>query len=194
MSASQLGFEQLFELERGLRSSIRADQQKAFEFFPEHLKQYAVYPDVIEASILRLLDFFKARSMERKLEMMRALESSIDTTLFAFNEDEAVRRLCALWEINDSLLRSLVLRWFALLGKSVSCSPNVYYRVGESLLSAIREEHMAAARCLEACLEVSDEAPRIFSVLKDKVLYRAQSSPTGKFRDILGLMCSKYTV
>lgn len=195
MSVSQLGFEQLFELERGLRSSIRIDQQKAFDFFPEHLKQYADYPDVLEASMLRLLDFFKARSMERRMDIIRALEIHIDNDILVFNGDEIIRRLAALWEINDSLLRSLVLRWFGLLRKAVGQSPDVYYRIGESLISPIREEYMAAIGALEACLGAVDEPSKILEILGDKVQWKAEGAPPeASYKRRLNDLFVKYAV
>jgi hypothetical protein len=133
--------------------------------------------------------------MERKLEMIRLLESHLFTDILIFNGDETVRRLSALWEINDRLLRSLVMRWFALLRRAVAQSPDVYYRIGESLISPVREEYMAAIGALEACLEAAEKPSRILEVLDDKIRWKAdEAPPDASYRQRLNGLFNRYAV
>jgi len=147
MSASHAGFERLLALERGLKSSLRTEQQKAILSIPSYLDDFKGLPEVIESCVLRIIDFFKVRSMERKVDMVCQLEklkSDLDTA--SCNGDEISRRLNQLWDINDSFLRAQILRWYRLLhGCCLSgCKIEIWYRIGRSLLADIREEFVEA--------------------------------------------------
>lgn len=144
MSASTLGFERLFELERGLRSTIRSDQQKALDRFPAFLAESHGCPDVLEAGLLRLLDFSKARSMERKLDLAGWAEAALAPLDFAtVSGDEVSRRLVAMWEVSDPLLRTVAVRWCTVLRTCVGRGPEIVYRLGQSLASPFPEESFA---------------------------------------------------
>lgn len=196
MSQSQLGFERLFELERGLRSSLKADQQKAFEKMPSMFHKYKDCPDVIEASVLRLIDFFKARSMERKLDIITFLERSLKTVTLVFNGDEAVRRLSVMWDINDPLMKSLIVRWFGLLCHSTGSNCQVQYRLGQSICSENREEYVAAIKCLAHILLAlqPEDSTNLMNSLCDAILWRiSQLSPESSYRAILINLMARVT-
>lgn len=185
MSQSQLGLERLFELERGLRSSLKVDQQKAFEKMPTMFNEYKNCPDVIEASVLRLIDFFKARSMERKLDIIAFLEKRLTVVTSLFNGEEAVRRLSVMWDINDPLMKSLIIRWFGLLCHSTGLNCQVQYRIGQSICSEAREEYVAAIKCLEQILHAvqPDEFAFLINSLCDPLLWRiSQLDPLSSHR------------
>lgn len=188
MSQSQLGFERLFELERGLRSSIKTDQQKAFEKMPQMFAEFKDCPDVIEASVLRTIDFFKARSMERKLEIITFLEKRLTIITSVFNGEEAIRRLSSMWDINDPLMKSLIIRWFTILCHSIAMNSQVQYRLGQSICSNIREEYVAAIKCLEQMMHIlqPENTSVLINGLCDPILWRiSQLNPESSYRPVL---------
>lgn len=177
MSASQAGFERLLALERGLKSSLRTEQRKAILSIPAYLDEFKGFPEVIESCILRVIDFFKVRSMERKFDIICQLEtikSDFDTV--TCNGDEIARRLNQLWDINDSLLRALILRWYRLLhGCCLSgCYIEVWYRIGRSLLADIREEFVEA---IETAIIFA--SPDFCDGISDAALSRICQQPAG---------------
>lgn len=112
MGSSQLALERLFELERGLRSSIREDQEKTLQSIPAFFDEFGDSQEAMMGLTLRLTDFFKSKGNERRLELTKFLELNCAKPLESLQEggEEFGRRLISLWETNDSLLKSLVLR------------------------------------------------------------------------------------
>lgn len=180
MSVSQLGFERLFELERGLRSSNRQHQEKAFEDFEQYFLEYKDHPEAIEGGVLRIVDFFKARSLERKFEIVQGFALMVCRVgELIFSPGETVRRLSALWEVPDPLLRALVITMFRILAASLRSEPEIQYRVLQSIQSPHREEHIASLDAWLACWKHVPEADRshLANCSCDSLLYRLESFP-----------------
>ncbi len=175
MSSSQLGFERLFELERGLRSTSKQDQLKALNKIPDFIEDWNSNADVIEACLLRVLDYFKARSMERKVETVQFVESTLTSIMriLKFKSSEIIKRLVAMWELEDPLMKTLVLRWIFVFQAQLANSPDIFYRVGQSLMSGIREEYTEAIRVYLSLASLTNNSMLIRGTM-DSVLYRLE--------------------
>lgn len=176
MSKAQEAFEGLFDIERGLRSTIKADQQKALQSLPIFLNAYPQEQEVLQSTVLRLIDYFKSiTSNDRKLSLLGFLEREPGFGHFSnlkIGGEEFSRRLIPLWEVNDTLTKVMVLRWFALLHTVLYDVPEVLYRLHLSLASEHREELVQSIRVLQV---FSAQTGRLPSILLDPILHQINS-------------------
>lgn len=173
MSKTQLAFEALFAIERGLRSTIRTDQKKAIDSLPEFLITYPQEQEVLQSLVLRLLDYFKGiTANDRRLDLISFLENDDCCVYFKnlkIGGEEFSRRLIPLWEVNDTLTKVMVLRWFAILHPVLYELPEVLYRLHLSLASENREELVYAIRVLQVFTQQSGKLP---GSLVDSILFQ----------------------
>lgn len=80
---------------------------------------------------------------------------------------ECVKKLCLLWESNDTTLRSLVIRLWRAMGSLLASHCGVHYRLCKSLASSSVEESLEALHCSTALVEWQ---PSLMSFLLDDLL------------------------
>lgn len=193
MSKAQAAFEDLFAIERGLRSTIKADQQKALDSIPGFLNTYHDEQEILQSTVLRLIDYFKSiTSNDRRLALLAFLEKDPGFIHFAKLKnggEEFGRRLVPLWEVNDTLAKVMMLRWFAILHSVLHDLPEILYRLHLSLASEHREELVQAIRVLKV---FTGHTKRLPEILLDSILYQieAQSMMSKLTLDLIQLLQS----
>lgn len=166
----QAAHDQLFELDKKLRTGRYSQQVEAISSLDSYLGGMQHVPLVLSTAWLRLADFFSSptTSNELRTHLVAALYSSCSGRCtkggLGGHASEIIRRLGALWASNDVLARSLVLRFYGALAPAVADKAEVLYRVHESLLGQNQQEEEmdaaleAAHALVQACARVAGPA------------------------------------
>lgn len=146
MVEQQWAFDEIFEIERRLRTGRLEVQILALNQIPDLLTRVKSLPLAVSTIFLRLADHFCTSSHEIRILVTRTVEMCMEYTGMAQpHSEEIVRRLGIVWESNDVSGRALVVRFYGLLADCLAEKGEAVYRVQQSLLSIHEEEYEAAA-------------------------------------------------
>lgn len=166
----QAAHDQLFELDKKLRTGRYTQQIEAISRLDSYLEGMQHVPLVLSTAWLRLADFFSSptTSNELRTHLVVVLFSSCSGKCtkegLGGHAPEIIRRLGALWASNDVLARSLVLRFYGALAPAIADKAEVLYRVQQSLLGENQQEEEidaaleAAHALIQACAQVAGPA------------------------------------
>lgn len=168
--SEQAAHDQLFELDKRLRTGRYIQQIEAISNLASYLENMRHVPLVLGTAWLRLADFFSSSSTSN--ELRAHLVAVLAATCFddyargglGGHVSEIVRRLGGLWTSNDVLARSLVLRFYGALASAVADKAEVLYRVQQSLLGKDQQEEEidaalhTAHRLVQTCAHIAGPA------------------------------------
>lgn len=171
----QSAYNELFEFDRKLRTGKYAQQLEALAALPLFMEHIQGFPLVISTAFLRFTDFFCSAPNELRCLILQALKAcfhyagNIDT-----HADEIIRRLGVVWESNDVMAKSMVVRFYGLLAEGIVDRAEALYRVQQSLTSEYDEEVDAAIFAV-SCF-VTYDAKRVIPFIADAALRVLRSS------------------
>lgn len=161
--------DRLFAIERGLRSSVISEQEAAFLDAITFIGESSQL-EMSRKVFSRLIDLFRScGSNQRRCSVMVPLICQLDFSRFMDPAclAECVKKLCLLWESNDTILRCSVIRVWRSMGCLLAKDYGVHYRLCKSLASNSAEECLEALHCSTALVEWQ---PGLVSFMLDDLL------------------------
>lgn len=179
-------FDEVFDLDRCLRTGSHASQAAALKSLPERLSRIASSVSALTTVHLRLIDYFCSTTNDMRLQLVQAIRASQDyTQLIKATGGEMARRLGGIWDSNDVQGRVCVLYLVAALSPLLVDQPTVIYRIRQSMISECEDEYEAAVQtCLmfvqldpttvvtwaDALLVIFHHRISVYSHLRPKIL------------------------
>ena len=179
----QAAYDELFELDRRLRTGKYKSQIEAIVSIPLFFQKIQSDPVLIGTTYLRIVDYFCGSTNELRSHLLRSLFQGeihlYSKSLASTQAEEMVKRLGVVWESNDILAKSLVVRFYGLLSEGLASNnaarAGVLYRIGESL-SSIHDEEVDSALDTTLCLVNALDANLVVTVVVDALLKILHSS------------------
>lgn len=173
----QAAYDELFELDRRLRTGKYKVQIDTIVSIPLFFHKIQSDPVLISTTYLRIVDYFCGSTNELRYHLLHTLFQGemhlYSKFLTSTQTEEMVKRLGVVWESNDILAKSLVVRFYGLLTEGLASNSaaraGVLYRIGESL-SSIHDEEIDAALEATICLVNALDASLVVIVLVDTLL------------------------